>query len=599
MAGDRQKKYKLSLYTVWALCAVIGIIIPMVMNKYYVGLVTVILIYCILSVGYNIASGFCGVTQFATGAIYGVGAYVSAILITTYHQPFLLAALFGTLAAGVFSLVISLSAYKVSGNYLALVSFGLLYVVTRVITQLNDVTGGSSGFQVNPWEIFGVDISRNGKYYIIFIVLIALFVIQRNIAKSQWGRDFIALNNDVVAASGLGINVPMVRVIGFMICSLMSGFAGALYASYSGFVSPDSFGFSVSIMVLLMVVAGGSGTLSGPVLGAFIIYLIPMLFNDFPDLKQIIYGVLLIALVQILPQGVCGVIKNACKEIDDNIIIKRAKELAGSAASAVMDFSKYAVMESSSEEVLVLKSLTREYGGLTALNHLDLTIKRATIHALIGPNGAGKTTTVNNITGIEQPSSGEVYYKGKLITGMKSHQIARLGISRTYQHVRLLNSMSVIDNIVMGTRFANGYGLSSAIFQTKKKRKADHDNYIEAQECLELIGLGDKTNEMPANLSSGQQKLLEICRALVVKPQLLILDEPCAGLTETETEQFSALMRKIRETGISMLLIEHHMKLVMGVSDYITVIDHGTKISEGTPEYVSKDPVVLKAYLGQ
>ena len=592
-----QKKYKLYLYTIWALCAVAGLLVPMVLGKYYVGLVTVILLYAILSIGFNIASGFCGVTQFATGAIYGVGAYFSAILITSFNVPFLLAAIAGTLAAGVFSLVISLSAYKVSGNYLALISFGLLEVVTRIITEWTDVTGGSSGFHVNTWEIFGWHITRNGKFYIIFIVLIAFFVIQRNIAKSQWGRDFLALNNDVIAASGLGINVPMTRVIGFMICCLMSGFAGALYASYSGFVSPESFGFSISIMVLLMVVAGGSGTLSGPILGAFLIYLIPMVFNDYPDLKQIVYGILLVVLVQVLPQGVCGVIKNACKEIDNNTIIsKRAKDADG---IAEMDFSKYTVDKSLGEDVLVVKSLTRQYGGLTALNHLDLTIKRGTIHALIGPNGAGKTTTVNNITGIELPSSGEVYYNGKLITGMKSFQIAKLGVSRTYQHVRLLNSMSVIDNIVMGTRFANGYGLMSAIFPTKKKRQADYDNYIEAQECLELIGLGDKTNERPANLSSGQQKLLEICRALVVKPQLLILDEPCAGLTEAETEQFSVLMKNIRETGISMLLIEHHMKLVMGVSDYITVIDHGTKISEGTPAYVSKDPIVLKAYLGQ
>jgi ABC-type branched-subunit amino acid transport system ATPase component/ABC-type branched-subunit amino acid transport system permease subunit len=591
-----QKKYKLALYAIWALSAAACILAPLAVGKYYVGLITIIFLYSILSIGFNIAAGFCGVTQFATGAIYGVGAYVSAILTTTYAMAFIPAALAGTLAAGVFSLLISLSAYKVSGNYLALISFGLLEVVTRIITQWQEVTGGSSGFHTNSWVVFGLKVSRDGKYYIIFAVLIVFFVIQRNIAKSQWGRDFLAINNDTVAASGLGINVAKTRVIGFMICCLMSGFAGALYASYSGFISPESFGFNISIMVLLMVVAGGSGTLSGPVLGAIIVYVIPMFFNNYPDLKQIVYGALLVVLVQVLPEGVCGVIKNACKEIDYNTIIaKRAK----SGDQSVIDFSRYAVDKSLGEDVLAVKGLTKQYGGLIAVNNLDFTIKRGTIHALIGPNGAGKTTAVNNITGIELPTSGEVYYNGKLITGKKSFQIANMGVSRTYQHVRLLKSMSVIDNIVMGTRFANGYGLLAAIFSTRKKRAADKDNYIEAQECLELIGLGDKSDEKPANLSSGQQKLLEICRALVVKPQLLVLDEPCAGLTEAETEQFSVLMQKIRETGISMLLIEHHMSLVMGVSDYITVIDHGTKISEGTPAYVSKDPIVLKAYLGQ
>jgi ABC-type branched-subunit amino acid transport system ATPase component/ABC-type branched-subunit amino acid transport system permease subunit len=568
----------------------------MFVGRYYIGLITVIFLYSILSIGYNIASGYCGVTHFATGAIFGVGAYVSAILLTTYHVPFLLSALGGTLAAGVFSLVISLSAYKVSGHYLALISFGLLEVVTRIIVEFYEITGGSTGFHTSVWTIFGSPISRNGKYYIIFAVLLVIFIIQRNIAKSQWGRDFLAINNDTIAASGLGINVAKTRVIGFMLCCLISGLAGSLYASYSGFISPESFGFSVSIMVLLMVVSGGSGTLSGPVLGTVIVYVIPMLFNNYPDLKQIVYGVLLVILVQILPQGVCGVIKNFCKEIDYNTIIaKRAKHPE---TSSIIDFSRYAVENNLTEDVLAVHGLTKKYEGLVALNHLDITLRRGTIHSLIGPNGAGKTTAVNNITGIELPTDGKVYYNGQLITGMKSFQIADLGISRTYQHVRLLKSMSVIDNIVMGTRLANSYGLLSAIFPTRKKRQTDHDNYIEAQECLELIGLGDKSNENPANLSSGQQKLLEMCRALVVKPQLLILDEPCAGLTEAETAQFSVMMQKIRETGISMLLIEHHMSLVMGVSDYITVIDHGTKISEGKPAFVSTDPIVLKAYLG-
>ena len=295
-----------------------------------------------------------------------------------------------------------------------------------------------------------------------------------------------------------------------------------------------------------------------------------------------------------MPKGIIGYVKARFAELEYNLI---GEKMSG---DKEIDFAKYGNHDQDGpEDILVVEGLTRQYGGLTAVGDLSFKVKKGSIHALIGPNGAGKTTTVNNMTGIDMPTSGKVYLNGTLITGKKSHEIAHLGISRTYQHVRLIKSLSVLDNVVMGTRLARSYGLFDAIFHSKKLKKIDRENYMEAQECLELIGLGDKANEMPQNLSSGQQKLLEICRALVVKPKLLILDEPCAGLTESETEQFSVIMKKIKETGISILFIEHHMSIVMGVSDMITVIDHGVKIAEGVPKDIAENPVVRKAYLGE
>lgn len=589
-----QKKYNLGLYVIWGIVLAFFLTAPLFIGKYYVGFVTLMFLYCILSIGYNIASGFCGVTTFATGALYACGAYVSGILITTYNVPFLAAALIATIATGLLSFVISLSAYKVSGTYLTLVSYGLLEVVTRIIVEAHTVTGGSSGFHISKWVIFGHKISRNEKYYIILAVMLLCFLLQYNLRKSQWGRDFLTLKGDRIAASMLGINVPKVRTIGFLISALISGLAGALYASYSGFIAPESFNFNLSLIVLLMVITGGSGTLSGPVLGAAIIHFIPQLFNDNADLKQIVYGVMLIVLVQALPKGIVGNVKRLFAELEYNLIGEKLDK------DAEPDFSKYGNNDPDGpEDILVVEGLTKQYGGLTAVGDLSFTVKKGSIHALIGPNGAGKTTTVNNMTGIEMPTSGKVYLNGKLITGKESHEIAHLGISRTYQHVRLINSLSVLDNVATGTRLARSYGLGTAILHGKKLREIDEANYIEAQECLNLIGLGDKANELPQNLSSGQQKLLEICRALVVKPKLLILDEPCAGLTESETEQFSVIMKKIKETGISILFIEHHMSIVMGVSDMITVIDHGVKIAEGPPAEIAENPIVRKAYLGE
>jgi ABC-type branched-subunit amino acid transport system ATPase component len=382
-------------------------------------------------------------------------------------------------------------------------------------------------------------------------------------------------------------------VFGFLFSAGLSGLAGAMYASFIGYLSPDSFGFSFTLFVLLMVVVGGSGTLSGPVIGAAIATVLPEFFNASPDLKQIVYGLLLVVLTQALPGGVVGTVKKRFHAIDDNVFVNvdsRKDEF---------NFNDYEVLSTSdTEDILTIGGLTKSYGGLMAVNALNMAIKRGTVHSLIGPNGAGKTTTVNMITGIEKPTEGTVEFNGKDITGIRMWDLTSKGISRTYQHVRLFNGMSVIDNVVVGARQSYSHSLVGALFRSRKMRREERASYEAAMDYLRVIGLGEKLNDAPGNLSSGQQKLLELARALCMKPEMLVLDEPCAGLTETETAQFSDLITKIRNAGISILLIEHHMSLVMEISDYITVLDYGKKIAEGTPDEVAVDPVVRKAYLG-
>lgn len=594
VAGALRKKYNRIVAFFWLALLAFAIAAPSFVNAYLVGFLTIFFLYSMLSISLNIAAGFCGMQTFATGALYGMGAYVAAFAYAKFDLPFFPSMLLGTVAAVLAGFIISGSAYKVSGTYLALVSYAMLQVFNRVILSEYEFTGGSSGFRVGSWLIFGERMDRYGKYYFILAVLVLFFLLQRNLSRSQWGRDFLAVKNDPIAASGLGINVGKTRVIGFVISSAIAGAAGALYAFYASFISPESFTFRISIMVLLMVVVGGRGTLTGPILGTLFIYTVPELLNDYPDVKQITYGIMLIVFVLLLPKGLCGILKRKFHQVADN------KEIEGKPVAEKLNLEAYQVnAENPDEDILVLEGLTKEYGGLVALNNLDMRIKRGTIHALIGPNGAGKTTCVNNMTGIEKPTRGTVTFKGKDITGINAAKLAYLGVTRTYQHVRLFHEMSVLDNVVTGARLSRFYGLGHALLSTGKRKKIDKESYLEAQDCLETLGLGSRSNEFPDQMSAGQQKLLEIARAFVAKPELLILDEPCAGLTETETAEFAVLMKEIRKTGISILLIEHHMSLVMDVSDYITVIDHGTKIGEGSPAEVSADPVVRKAYLGE
>lgn len=590
----KQKKYNSILYIVWAVFCVFSLTAPLYAGRYYTNFLILIFTYCILSVGFNVAAGFCGLSTFSTGAIYAAGAYTAAILYTNLGVPFLASALAGSLAAALMSLIVTLSAYKVAGLYLSLVSFGLLEVTVQVLQQ-TEFTGGAAGFRMSRWEMFGAPVSMTAKYYIVFAVLVICFLLQKHLRSSLWGRDFIAMKDDETAASGVGINFRRYRIIGFAISSAIVGLAGAMYAAYANYISPDSFGFGLSIMVLLMVITGGPGTITGPVVGAVIITVVPELFNANPELKVIFYGLMLIVVTQLMPNGIVGIVKKRFKQVDNN------RYICGlTVDKANVDYSKYVShRENAAQDVLVVKGMTRRFGGLTAVGDLSMTVKRGTIHALIGPNGAGKSTTVNNITGFDTPDDGEVWFNGENVTGVPNYQLVKKGMSRTYQHVRMFRTMSVIDNVASGARLDKHYGLLSAIFQTPKKHRLDKETYAEALECLELLGIADKANDRPDDMSSGQQKLMEIGRALIAKPDLLLLDEPCAGLTESETVQFAEMMKKIRSTGISILLIEHHMNLVMDVSDWITVIDHGQKIAEGTPQEVAKSPTVRTAYLGE
>ena len=572
----------------------VSITFPVFVGNYYLRFISLIFIYIILAIGFNISSGYCGMTTFASASLYGIGAYTSAVAITRYHLPFFVGMLGGTLAAGIVSLLVSIPAAKVKRHYLTLVSIGLLEIVQRILIEWQSVTGGSVGYYLPAWKITGITLNTTQKYYFILIIMILCVTFQRNLVKSRWGRDFIAIKNNEIAASGVGINCSRYKIIGYFLSSMLAGLAGSLYASYSGYLSPDTFGFSFTVFVILMVIIGGQGTLSGPIIGAIIATFIPELFNATPDLKQIVYGLLLIVLPQIMPGGIAGTIKKRFREIDDNKYILEASD------ETEFDFDSYRIKKSSdAENIMVVKGLTKKFGGLTAVNNLDMIIKRGTVHSLIGPNGAGKSTTVNMITGIDIPTEGSVVFNGKEVTGKPIHNLVKQGISRSYQHVRLFGNLSVLENIAMGYRLFYNHSMVDSIFRTKKMNREERKSFHEAMQYLKFIGLDGKENCDPESLSAGQQKLLELARSLCMKPELLVLDEPCAGLTESETKEFANLIKKIRNAGISILLIEHHMSLVMEISDYITVLDYGKKIAEGNPISVNKNPIVRSAYLGE
>ena len=588
------KRYKLIYNSGLLLLFIVLLVLPQVSGLYYVRMLSILFIYIMLGIGLNIAMGYCGMRHFAAAAFFACGAYGSAVSIVTWNVPFFVSLLIGIVVACLVSLVLSLSAIKVKNHYLALVSMGILIIVELILINWLSVTRGPEGFFVPRWIIFGIAPNPIGRYYILFVFALLCFIFQHNIVKSHWGRDLRAIANNEIAAGGMGINYRSYRIYAMFLSAALSGVAGAVFANFSGFISPDSFTFNFTVFVLLIVILGGPGTLIGPVIGAAVVTLLPELFNAAPDLRQIVYGVLLIFVVQVLPRGIAGTIKRRFHEIDDNTYVKPGEKVGTEDIT-----SRYtASVSRKGDNILSVKGLTRQFGGLTAVDKLDMEIRRGSIHSLIGPNGAGKTTSVNMITGVDTPTAGTVIYNGEDITGLSMWNLARKGISRTYQHVQLFNDLSVIDNVAVGTRLRYKYNFFHSVFHSPFMRKKERDLYHEALEYLSLFGIESKMNDEPESLSAGQQKLLEVARAHCMKPELLVLDEPCAGLTETEILDFSNLVKSIRDTGISILLIEHHMSFVMDISDDITVLDYGKKIAEGVPADIVKNPIVRKAYLG-
>ena len=583
-------------YLLYAVIFIITATVPLFAGQYYARYITVMFITIIVSIGYNISSGYGGLVHFASAAMYAAGAYGAAVMMFRYDMPFSVGILVGILAACFVSLFVSIPAFRVSGHYLALISLGLVEIVQKILVEWKGVTAGPAGMYIPTVSIFGSPLTWMGKYYLIFTVLIIGLIVQRSISKSYLGRAFLSIKNDAIAATSAGVNVKLYMVLAILISGIFAGAAGALYAGYSGYISPDTFGFDYTVYILLVVVIGGSGTLAGPIVGAIILMVLPELFKTSPDIKLFFYGLLLIVITILMPDGIMGKLKKYLAAFN------KEKVPASNDVKKHFDLDSYSLDEKStghkSEYILELNALSKYFGGLAAVSDLNLKIKPGEIYSLIGPNGAGKSTTINMITGMDRATTGDVIFGNQNLKPIEPYKISGMGISRTFQHVRLFSKMTVLENVMVGKHLAFRYGIVGTLLRTPKMHHQEALNKGRALAYLDTIGLLDKAYEEASSLSYGQQKLLDLARALSMEPKLLLLDEPCAGLNEAEINYFANLIKRIRNSGITILLIEHHMKLVMDISDRIVVLEYGKKIAEGNPKEIQNNSVVREAYLG-
>ena len=587
--------------------ALITLVSPLILPAYQVTLLNYIGLNALVVLGLILLTGVGGMTSFGQAALVGIGAYTTAYISATEQLPQWLAWTNGSpwmaLILGIMITIISAIlvgglTLKLSGHYLPLgtIAWGIsLYYFFSTIDSL----GGPSGISNIPsihLLVYTLD-SSNKMFYLIWVILFIAILLTKNLLNSREGRAIRALNGGQIMAESMGVNTFRSKMVIFIIASIYASISGWLYAHNQAFINPTPFGLQAGIDYLFMALLGGVGSIWGAILGAGIFTMarqwlqdfLPVIFGSEGHYETIVFGLLIVVLMQKAPAGLWPMI---VKLVPQKIRVKD-QHFAITSPTRELPSLEFPLKGS---VILEAKDVTKKFGGLVANNQMNLSIHAGEILALIGPNGAGKSTMFNQLSGVDMPTSGDVIFLGEKINGQSSREIAKKGLSRTFQHVKILPEMTVLENVAIGAHLRGDKGVIASMLLLDREEENNLLNEAKAQ--LERVGLGDYLYTEAGNLALGQQRILEISRALCARPSLLLLDEPAAGLRFQEKRALADLLGKLKAEGMAILLVEHDMDFVMNLVDRVVVMEFGQKIAEGLPEEIQKNEAVLEAYLG-
>jgi len=566
--------------------------LPLVAPPFWVTLGNYVGLYSIVALGLVLLTGVAGQTSFGQAAFVGLGAYTTAVLCTEYALSPWLSLAVGIALTTALALFLGFITLRMKGHYLPLATIAWGISLAMLFGNVEGLGGHTGLTGIPALDLFGYEM-RNERFYYFLIWGIALAALWAtdNLLDSRPGRAIRALRGQLEMAEAFGVDTVRLKIIVFVYAALLACVSGWLYAHLQRFVNPTPFGINQGIEYLFMAVVGGAGSVWGAVIGATLITLakqvlqdvLPTLLGKSGNFEVVVFGLLMIIVLQRAREGVWPWIAHLLPE-------RTPPPVPDAEPLAARDKAPTA------GPLLEVKAARKQFGGLIAVNDLSFTIRGGEILGLIGPNGAGKTTMFNLISGALPLTAGEVVFRGESLGGCKPFEIARRGIGRTFQHVRLVPRMSVLENVALGAYLRGKAGvLRSAMRLDRVEEKRTH---AEAARAITRVGLAAHIHDAAGSLPLGRQRVVEIARALAADPALLLLDEPAAGLRYLEKQELAALLRQLKADGMTVLLVEHDMDFVMGVTDRLVVMDFGEKLAEGVPAEIQKNPVVLEAYLG-